>query len=132
MSRQVDLTALEPVWEAHLNLIAVWLFGSAQSGEVRPGSDLDFGLLFAAPPGLDELIDLSMQIQRILDFDQFDLVPLNTVNPYLRFEAISGRPLFCRDPGRRAEFASLTAREYEDEFAFWQKGLRYRAELSAP
>jgi predicted nucleotidyltransferase len=132
MSRQVDLAALTPIWQAQPNLIAVWLFGSAQSGEVQPGSDLDFGLLFAAPPSLDELTGLSMQLQRTLDFDQFDLVPLNTAHPYLRFEAISGRPLFCRDLDRRAEFASLAARDYEDEWAFWQKGLRYRAELSAP
>jgi len=35
-------------------------------------------------------------------------------------EAILGQPLFCRDLARRAEFASLTARKYKDEMAFWQ------------
>jgi hypothetical protein len=32
----------------------------------------------------------------------------------------------CRDLGHRAEFASLTAREYEDEMAMVQKALAYR------
>jgi hypothetical protein len=32
-------------------------------------------------------------------------------------EVISGRPIFCRDAGERAIFASLTAREYENEMA---------------
>jgi hypothetical protein len=43
------------------------------------------------------------------------------------FEAISGRPIYCRDHGRRAEFASLTAREYEDEMALARWGLKQRS-----
>jgi hypothetical protein len=42
----------------------------------------------------------------------------------LRFEAISGQPVFCRDLARRAEFAALSAGEYEDETAFWQRALQ--------
>ena len=45
-------------------------------------------------------------------------------NAIVRFEAISGQSLFCRDLARRAEFASLTARKYEDEMAFWQRALQ--------
>jgi hypothetical protein len=56
--------------------------------------------------------------------EEIDLVVLNEANAFLRFEALSGQSLFCRDPARRAEFASLTAREYEDEMAFWQRALQ--------
>jgi hypothetical protein len=67
-----------------------------------------------------------MELEKIVGVEAIDLVILNEANPILRFEAISGRPLFCRDLDQRAEFASLTAREYEDEMAQWQKSLAYR------
>lgn len=50
---------------------------------------------------------------------------LNDANPILRFEAVSGRMLFCRDIQRMADFVSLTAREYEDEMAQWQRALQH-------
>jgi hypothetical protein len=44
-------------------------------------------------------------------------VVLNDASPILRFEALCGRRICCADENRCAEFASLTAREYEDEMA---------------
>ena len=44
-------------------------------------------------------------------------VVLNDASPILRFEALCGKRLLCRDPDRCAVFASLTARECEDEMA---------------
>src|SRR5918911_43231 len=105
----VDFQRAEQVLAACSNIVAAWGFCSAQSGQISEGSDLDIGVLFDSKPSLDELLDLMSDLQQVLQFDDIDLVPLNEANPILRFEAISGRSLFCRDAGRRAEFASLTA-----------------------
>jgi hypothetical protein len=58
-----------------------------------------------------------------LAYDDIDLVVLNDVSPILRFEAISGRPVYVADMEQRATFSSLTAREYEDEMAQWRLAL---------
>jgi predicted nucleotidyltransferase len=126
MSKTIDWSRTETVWATAPGVIAAWVFGSAQRGLVNPGSDIDIGVLFAAKPSLDEQLDLATHLQQALPVAEVDLVVLNEANPILCFEAISGRLLFCRDAGRRAAFASLTAHEYQDAMAFWQRGLAYR------
>jgi predicted nucleotidyltransferase len=116
-----------PVLASRPNVLAAWVFGSAQEGHVRAGSDLDIGVLFAVPPSLDALADLRADLQEAWQFDNVDLVVLNHASPILRFEAVSGRLLFCRDAGRRAAFVSLTAREYEESIAMVQRALAVRA-----
>ena len=101
----------------HPGIIGAWLFGSARQGELRPGSDLDLGILFDHQPGLDTLAECRARLQKATGIEEVDLVPLNAASPLLRFEALCGRRLVCTDENRCAEFASLTAREYEDEMA---------------
>jgi hypothetical protein len=69
---------------------------------------------------------LRADMQDALRFDDIDLVVLNEAHPLLRFEAVSGKRLFCRDEAQTASFVSLTAREYEDAMAFLQSGLSYQ------
>ena len=126
MSKIIDWDRAQPVWQATPGVIAAWAFGSAQDGRVRVGSDIDIGLLMASLPSLDEQLELVAKLESALQVDTVDLVILNDANPILRFEAISGRAIYCRDMGRRAEFASLTAREYEDEMALWERALHSR------
>lgn len=126
MSKRIDFEQAKTALEASAFVIAAWVFGSAQSGEVHPNGDVDIGVLFESPPSVDEQLNLLAGLQAALNHEEIDLVVLNGANPILRFEAISGKALFCRDAGRRAEFASLTAREYEDSMALWQRGLMHR------
>ncbi len=126
MARTVDWAKVEPVFSSHPRVVAAWGFGSARAGTVREGGDLDVGVLFASPPGLDELADLREALQRALGFEDVDLVPLNRTGSTLRFEAVSGRPLYCRDLARRAAFVSLAAREHEDEATFHRRALAGR------
>ena len=126
MSKKIDWDRTEMVWVARPEVIAAWVFGSAQGGRVQPGGDVDIGVLFESPPSLGVQLELLADLQQALEVEEVDLIALNEANPILRFEAISGRPLFCRDAGRRAEFVSLTAREYEDGMAFVQRALRNR------
>ena len=125
----VDWQTIEKVCEPIKTVQAVWVFGSARGGCIKPGSDLDIGVLFFAVPSLDERVMLREQLQKSLHFDDIDLVILNEASPVTRFEAICGRLVFVRDRSRWAEFFSLTAREYEDEMAFLQKGMAMYRQL---
>ncbi len=125
----VNWQILEMVFEPINNVLAAWVFGSAKDGFITAGSDLDIGVLFSAVPSLDERVMLREHLQKSLQFDDIDLVVLNEASPITRFEAICGRPIFVRDIAKRAEFFSITAREYEDEMAFLQKGMSMYKEL---
>jgi predicted nucleotidyltransferase len=118
--------AIEQLLAANPNVVAAWLFGSAQGGEIQAGGDLDIGVLFRAMPAPGEWADLRADLQQALQFEEIDLLILNRANSILRFEAISGRALFCRDLARRAEFASLTSREYEDDMTMLRRAMRER------
>ena len=122
--RKVDFKSADAVWRAFPEIVAVWVFGSGQDGMVRPGSDLDFAVLFNSPPHIDALADLRAALQDALNIDEIDLLVLNTAGSIIGFEAVSGRALFCRDKGRRAEFVSSVARQHEDDMAFLARGLR--------
>ena len=118
--RSVDWQRAARVLEAHERIVAAWVFGSAQKGLLGPESDLDIGVLFQETPSFAEWAKLRASLQQALQFEEVDLVTLNEANPILRFEAVSGRSLFCRDVGHRAAFVSLAAREYEDEMGWVQ------------
>jgi len=124
MSKTINWSATEQVWQSTPKIIAAWAFGSAQDGIARAGGDIDIGILVKSPMTFDEQLNLSGQLQSALQFEKIDLVILNEANPMLRFEAVSGRRLFCRDASKMAEFVSLTTREYEDEMAQWRHALR--------
>ena len=124
MSRKIDWEKTVPIWEANPKIIAAWAFGSAQDGVVREGGDVDTAVLTTTPLTFDEQLTLLGQLQHALQMDELDLVVLNNANPILRFEAVSGKRLFCRDLSAMAGFVSLTAREYEDEMAQWRKAVQ--------
>jgi len=116
-------------------IVGAWLFGSARAGEMRPGSDLDIGILFDGKPGLDALAECRAHLQKATGVEEVDVVPLNAALPLVRFEALCGCRLLCRDEDRCAEFASLTAREYEDEMAMcrrWAGGGKTHASNGLP
>ncbi len=129
MSQKIDWSTAENVWLSVPQIIAAWVFGSAQDGIVRAEGDIDIGILVEMPMSFDGQLNLLGQLQSALQFEKIDLVILNEANPMLRFEAVSGRRLFCRDASAMAEFVSLTAREYEDEMAQWQHALQNNAAL---
>lgn len=129
MSKNIDWAMAEDVWQSTPYVIAAWAFGSAKDGEVRPDADADIGILTVSPLTFAEQLDLMGKLQTALQFEEVDLVILNESNPILRFEAVSGKRLFCRDDAQMAAFVSLTAREYEDEMAQWYRALQTYAAL---
>jgi predicted nucleotidyltransferase len=123
MSRTVDWGQTQTIWEGTSTVVAAWAFGSAQDGALREGSDADIAVLTEGTLTFEQQLDLLGRLQDALQLDKVDLVILNDANPILRFEAVSGRQLFNRDPEEVAGFVSLTAREYEDEMAQWERAM---------
>lgn len=126
---KVDWGNISRVLTAIPQVVAAWGFGSAQSGIIPSGSDLDIGILWSEMPTLTKLADLRADLQAALQFDDIDLVSLNQASPVVRFEAVCGRLIFCRCAAQCVAFVSLTAREYEDCMAMIQRALDARATL---
>ncbi|MHB8762728.1 MAG: type VII toxin-antitoxin system MntA family adenylyltransferase antitoxin [Deferrisomatales bacterium] len=120
---RVDWAHAAGVLGQDARVAAAWVFGSAQEGLVRPGSDLDLAVLFFLAPSLDDCADLRAALQEALRFEDVDLLVLNRASPVVAFEAVSGRRICCKDEEVCAAFVSLAAREYEDEMAFAKRGL---------
>ena len=125
-SKKIDFNKLLSIWCDSPAVIAVWIFGSAREGHVSGTSDLDIGVLFSRDPTVDELLDLQSDIQAGTGIEDVDMVVLNKADSILAFEVISGTPIFCRDKDKRAEFASLVAREYEDSMCMISDALAKR------
>ena len=115
--KTVDLNPLSSLLEQQNDISAALVFGSAQDGTIRPGSDIDIAILFKSKPNPDRLYTLMADITTVLGFDKVDLVTLNDSNCILAFEALNGKRLCVNDPSHLAEYSSLVAREYEDTMA---------------
>ncbi len=125
---EIHEKALE-VFHRQEDVLAVWIFGSAAEDRLRADSDVDFGVLFVEKPSFEAWADLRANLQEALKFEAIDLVILNDAHPILRFEAVRGKRLFCRDSEAVAAFVSLTAREYEDTMAFLERGRQMYAQM---
>ena len=109
---------------------SAWLFGSQAFGRSGPESDVDIGLLVTEKLTTDELLELQYRLMRATSNDKIDLAMLNNAPPVLRFEAISGSNVFCRDPERQAVFFSRTCRDYERAQAMLKRGFQHRLSVS--
>jgi predicted nucleotidyltransferase len=112
----VDFAGLAAFFAADPNVVFAVVFGSAADGMVRPGSDLDVGILFREPPAAGpDYVDYYLRLCEVVRaVEKVDLVNLNSANTILAFEALRGRVVVKNDAERTAEFYSLTCREYED------------------
>jgi predicted nucleotidyltransferase len=105
-----------------------YLFGSAQNGVVKPGSDIDIAVYYN---GTDPFARFSVEeqiAQAIGRHIQVDIVMLRNANPILAFEAIKGKLLFVREEciDEYADFYTYTCRMYEDKIYWMKTELTYR------
>lgn len=107
---------------------SAWLFGSTSTGRARPDSDIDIGILTSRRPHWTEYADLQQDLVQAAGTDAIDLTVLNDLGPVIRFEAVRGQNLVCKNRELQAAFVSLTAREYEEcmerikRFRDWKAG----------
>lgn len=112
----------------------VYLFGSAQNGTIKKGSDLDIAVyLVRKEKNNDEETELRLKILRLLEsavpgFDNFDVVVLNETSTILGMQALQGKLLFVKPEfeNLHAEFYSFTCRKFEYDSFWMKKQLEYR------
>jgi len=113
---KLSLDQLRDVLEQDSRVMLAVLFGSAADGTIRPGSDVDIGILFAAMPSpLDFYEFYQSMAAQLPGIDALDVVDLHRAGTVLAFEALCGRRLVVRDAEVVATFASEVARQYEDD-----------------
>lgn len=123
--RTFDTRRLTELFDRH-GVVAVWLFGSAVSGEPHALSDLDMAFLGTDGQAEDRLFDeLYEALQRELGEGSFDLVPLRRAPLHLQFSvATEGRLLLSRD-------AALTESFHARAIVRWFDFKRHRDEYFA-
>lgn len=113
MNMQVDPLSLVEVLRSRLaDVVAVYLFGSAASGELRPDSDIDLAILPATPIPAARLWSLAQELAVPAGRD-VDLVDLSTASAVLRAQVVSaGIRLHCADEPRCEEFEDRVYSDY--------------------
>jgi predicted nucleotidyltransferase len=109
---------------------AAYIFGSAATGRMRPGSDVDVAVLVdgsirgsrMSRYRLALMADLASALQRL----DVDLVLLNQANPLLAHRVLSkGKLVFERSASARVRFQVQTANRYFDLIPMFETQLRY-------
>ncbi len=127
---EIDLPCLASELEKRFpNILFAYVFGSAKTGEIRPGSDIDVAVWIIDPEMKMELIPkLVGLVESFTQGALCDLVFLNDAGDQLAFEVLQGTILFIRDEARdlHSGFYSETCRNYEDHIFWIKKQLQYR------
>jgi predicted nucleotidyltransferase len=106
------------------DIIALYAFGSLASGDLKPLSDLDFGILVSNKldklKRFDKHLGLIGIFNEVLETDEVDLVMMNDAPMRFSFHIIkSGKLIHCRDYTELVDFVEKTVKLYLD-FRFFR------------
>ena len=109
-----SLDLLPAVFRKYKGIKAVYLFGSAASGNLNSESDLDIGIVPADDSIHDKKLELLTDLA-YLGFCNVDIVFLDVQDIVLRFEIVKRNKVIYRtDDFDSGEMFSLTLRQYTD------------------
>jgi len=93
-------------------LVAVWLYGSAARGELRPGSDVDLAFLAARPVEPLRRFEVAQELAERLHRD-VDLVDMSRVPTVLRSQVVGhGRRIMTADLAQAEKFEMFVLCDY--------------------
>ena len=100
-------------------IVAVYAFGSLTEGNLKPLSDLDFGVLISnalsKKQRFKKQLDLIGTFIEKLGTEEIDLVVLNDDPLRFAFHILkSGKLLYCRDRHQLVDFMEKTTKMYLD------------------
>jgi len=79
------------------DVMAVYLFGSAASGQMYSGSDIDMAVLADSPVDPERLWKLAQDVAAMVNVEM-DLIDLRTASTVMRMQIVEGgKRLYCRD-----------------------------------
>ena len=101
------------------DIVALFSFGSLASGNLKPLSDLDFGVLVSnkldRKKRFDKHLNLIGLFNTIFETDEVDLILMNDAPMRFSYNIIkSGKLLFCADVDALTEFIEKTVKVYLD------------------
>ena len=95
------------------------LFGSAVSGKVHAGSDIDIAALFPTlKEGREKIIDLAVDLQEVFPDREVDVALLNGADPLFLKKILENRELVYGEPRRLAELEMYAYKRYIDHKRF--------------
>ena len=105
-------------------IVALYAFGSLASGDLKPLSDLDFGILVSSKldkqKRFDKHLDLIGKFNEVLNTDEVDLVMMNDAPMRFSHNIIkSGKLIYCADSRELTDFVEKTVKLYLD-FRFFR------------
>ncbi len=96
------------------NVIFAFIFGSAVTGKLRKGSDLDIAIYFEQPPEGMDLLHLINTLSELVGKD-VDVVVLNTASAFLRHQIMKHKiELIIKDRERYRRFREKTISDYDE------------------
>lgn len=91
------------------------LFGSAVSGNLHPGSDIDIAAQFPdIKVGREQMIDLAASLQELFPEREVDIALINGADPLFLKKILESRQLVFGDAGRLAELEMYAYKRYID------------------
>jgi len=118
------IPVLEEQIEKDTHVVALYAFGSLATGNLKPLSDLDFGILVSSKLGkqkrFDKHLDLIGKFNEVLRTDEVDLVMMNDAPLRFSHNIIkSGKLLYCSNKTELSDFIEKTIKLYLD-FRFFR------------
>jgi hypothetical protein len=96
------------------DILLVFLFGSAASGKMTNGSDIDIGILFEQSPDVYSVQKLANELNGVLKRD-IDIAVLNSASPILKMQILKKGALVCaKDKKYFNQFFMDTLNQYDD------------------
>lgn len=130
MEKKLDICLLSECIKKNCPDISfAYLFGSAKSGIIPRGSDIDLGVYLTDTQKKSEyIVKISEILETLIGNTPVDIIFLNDASPILAFEALKGKQLFVREKFEDiyTRFYSLTCREFESEMYWMKRQLEYR------
>jgi uncharacterized protein len=105
--------------EKDTDIVALYAFGSLATGDLKPLSDLDFGILVSSKLGkkkrFDKHLDLIGKFNEVFRTDEVDLVIMNDAPMRFSHNIIkSGKLLYCSNRTELSNFIEKTIKLYLD------------------
>lgn len=105
--------------EKDTDIVALYAFGSLATGDLKPLSDLDFGIIVSGKINKQERFDKHLDLigifNNILQTDEVDLIMMNDAATRFSHHIIkSGKLLYCSSKLGLAEFIDKTVKLYLD------------------
>jgi len=94
------------------DVVAVYLFGSAVSGQMHSESDIDMAVLADSPIDPEQLWKLAQDIAAMLNME-IDLVDLRQASTVMRMQVVqNGKRLYCRDQAASDAFEDFVFSDF--------------------